>query len=113
MKNRIKLATVILSLLPGLLLAQVTPDQKLTVEKIVKEATENSQLETLAVGQLSFLMAVIRKVSGIFVRSDIEVSQAKYKMKQERAAKAALLQGTPGALSLEEKHKLGLYHLME
>ncbi len=73
----------------------------------------NSKLETLAVRQLSFLMAVIRKVLGIFIRSDIEVSLAKHKMKHKRAAKVALQQGTLGALPLEEKHKLGMYHLMD
>ena len=75
--------------------------------------TGNSKLETLTVRQLSFLMAVIRKVSSYFVRSDIEVSLAKYKMKHERAAKAALYQGTLGALPLEEKLKLGMYHFMD
>ncbi len=73
----------------------------------------NSKLETLAVRQLSFLMAVIRKVSGIFIRSDIDVWLTKYNMKHERAAKAALHQGTLGALPLEEKHRLGMYHLMD
>jgi len=73
----------------------------------------NSKLETLAVQQISFLAAVIRNVSDIFIRSDIEVSLAKYKMKRERAAKVALHQGTLGALPLEEKHKLGMYHLMD
>jgi hypothetical protein len=75
--------------------------------------TENSKLETLASHQVSFLVAAIRKVSGIFIRSDLGVSQARNKMKRRHAVKAELHQDIVSTLPLEEKLKLGMYHFMD
>lgn len=74
--------------------------------------TENSKLETLTSQQVSLFVAAIKKVSGIFIRSDLEVSQARYKMKHEHAAKAEPHQNIVSTLPIEEKLKLGMYHFM-
>ena len=73
----------------------------------------NTRLATLASQQVSFLTAIIRTVSRFIIRSEIEKSQAIYKMKRQQEAKPQLHQDIVNTLPVEEKLRLGMYHFMD
>jgi len=73
----------------------------------------NSKLEKLATAQTSFVTTIIRKVSDFLTRSEIEQAQAGYKMKRKHETQAELRQDIVGALPIEEKLRLGMYHFMQ
>jgi len=72
-----------------------------------------SKLEKLAYQQASVLTTIVRIVSGFFIRSEIEKSQARYEAKRKHEVRAQLQQDIVSNLPLGEKHRLGLYHLMD
>jgi hypothetical protein len=72
----------------------------------------NSKLETFISQQVSFLTTIIRQASSFINRSEIEKSQARYKMKRQQRAQAQLHQDIVNTLSVEEKLRLGMYHFM-
>jgi hypothetical protein len=72
----------------------------------------NTKLETFVSQQVSFLTTIIRKASSFFIRSEIEKSQARYKMKRQQQARAQLHQDIVNTLPVEEKLRLGMYHFM-
>ncbi len=73
----------------------------------------NTKLETFVSQQVSFLTTIIRKASSFFIRSEIEKSQARYKMKRQQQARAQLHQDIVNTLPVEEKLRLGMYHFMD
>ncbi len=54
--------------------------------------------------------ALIKKISSLFVRSEIEKSQAHYQFKKQHNARAR--QDILPDLPLVEKQRMGLHHLM-
>jgi hypothetical protein len=72
----------------------------------------NSRLEKLATAQTSFITGIIRKVFDSLTRSEIEKTQASYKMKRKHETQAEL-QDIIHSLPIEEKLRLGMYHLMD
>jgi hypothetical protein len=72
----------------------------------------NTKLETFVSQQVSFLTTIIRKAFSFFIRSEIEKSQARYKMKRQQQARAQLHQDIVNTLPVEEKLRLGMYHFM-
>jgi hypothetical protein len=73
----------------------------------------NSRLETFISQQVSLLTTIIRKASSFINRSEIEKSQARYKMKRQLRAQAQLQQDIVSTLPVETKLGLGMYHFMD
>jgi hypothetical protein len=73
----------------------------------------NSKLEMLATAQTPFITGIIRKVFDFLTRSEIEQTQASYKMKRKHETLAELHQDIVGTLPNEEKLRLGMYHFMQ
>jgi hypothetical protein len=73
----------------------------------------NSTPEKLATTQTSFVTGLIRKVSDVLTRFEIERAQASYKTKRAHETQAELYQDIVGTLTVEEKLRLGMYHFMQ
>ncbi len=73
----------------------------------------SSKFEKLATAQTAFVAAIIRKVSDALSRSEIERAQASYKMKRTCETRAELNRDIVGTLPVEEKLRLGMYHVMQ
>jgi len=69
-----------------------------------------SKFETFDFQPISSFTAIIKKLSGIFTRSEIEKLQAHYQFKKQHNARARqdILQDLP----LVEKQRMGMHHLM-
>jgi hypothetical protein len=73
----------------------------------------NSKLETFISQQVSLLTTITSKAFSFIIRSEIEKSQAKYKMKRQQRAQAQLHQDIVNTLPVETKLGLGMYHFMD
>ena len=57
----------------------------------------------------TWLARLIKKVSTLISRSELQSSQARYHLKRQRQAQA----NTSGNLSLGQKHQYGMYHSID
>ncbi|UCH41349.1 MAG: hypothetical protein JSU67_06680 [Gammaproteobacteria bacterium] len=75
--------------------------------------TENSAIEIPALPRKHTFTALARTVIGWFSRSELEQARARFQIKRERAAQSGRKQDIVNSLSIEEKHRLGMYQLMD
>jgi hypothetical protein len=62
---------------------------------------------------VSIIAALCNKVSAFFVRSELAKAQAEYQVKQQRQSTHRNPQNMVNSLPLEEKLRLGMYHLVD
>ena len=67
----------------------------------------------LTVQPASFITAVYRKVSALFVRSELEKAQAGYRTKQQRQTSHRNSQDMINSLAVEDKLRLGMYRWID
>ncbi len=75
-------------------------------------ATTESAVDLPTLPSRNSFAALAKTVIGWFTRSELDRAQARYRLKRERAA----LPGTRDivhSMSLEQKHQLGLYRLID
>ena len=75
--------------------------------------TKNPVIEIPALPRKKTFAVMARTVISWFARSELEQARARFRIKHERAAQAEAKPDIVNSLPLDEKHRLGLYRLID
>ena len=67
----------------------------------------------LTVQPVSFISALYRRISALFVRSELAKAQAGYRTKQQRQTTHRMPQDMINSLAVEDKLRLGMYRWID
>jgi len=76
------------------------------------DGTRSAILDAVTLKTASTFASIKKGLSEFFARYQIRQSQARYETKKQCRAQTQLYQNLLERLPLEEKHRLGMYHLM-
>ena len=73
----------------------------------------NSAIEITVQRKKDLFGAIVRMVPAWSARSELKKAQAHYRIKRERMARIESQQDIVNSLSVEEKHRLGMYRFLD
>jgi hypothetical protein len=85
----------------------------MNTKSIYIDHSTHANYADLTTQPVSIIAALCNKVSAFFVRSELAKAQAEYQVKQQRQSTHRHPQNMVNSLPVEEKLRLGMYHLMD